>query len=124
MPLYGRTAGRIALETLRRTGSFASGRSYVQKYFPPGYREPATKLIKAFEQAAGGAGLYQIYQSLIAEDTPGNPGPIQQKYKTRKTYKTRRGQTGRSRFSRSKRNCNCKVRRQSYSRNSNRMRYR
>ncbi len=125
MALYGRTFGRIAVEAVRRTGSFASGRSYIQKYFPPGYREPATKLIKAFEQAAGGAGLYQVYQTFIAEDTPGNRGQIQQKPPTRKPYKTRFRRTGRigSRYStkrKSYQKCRCPSHGK-YQRSTNRM---
>ncbi len=94
MALYGRTFGKIAVEAVRRTGAFASGRSYIQRYFPPGYREPATKLVRAFEQAATGAGLYQVTQSLFAPDSPGNDSGIPQKkhvYQTRSPYKTRGG---------------------------------
>ncbi len=95
MPVYGRTFGRLAVEAARRTGSFASGRSYIQKYFPPGYREPAIKVVKAFEQAATGAGLYQIIQTFISDDTPGNSAPFQQT-QTNKQNKTRIRRTERS----------------------------
>ncbi len=71
-------------ELAKSTGAFASGRSYVQRYFPPGYRDPALKVIRAFEQAATGAGLYQIYQELANPNNDSLP-PID--YGVRKAYK-------------------------------------
>ncbi len=89
-----RSFGKLAVEAVRRSGSFASGRSYVQRYFPPGYREPAIKVIKAFEQAAAGAGLYQIYQELNTNQALDYPDGAQnglqapnKQYKTRSRFK-------------------------------------
>ncbi len=56
-PGIGAQVGKL----VQAAGGFASGRAYVECYFPPGYRGPAIKVIKAFEQAATGAGLYQVY---------------------------------------------------------------
>ncbi len=114
MPMYGRTFGRVAVEAARRAGAFASGRSYIQKYFPPGYREPAIKLITAFEQAATGAGLYQIYQSFIDDDGTGNvDAPFSQPSsgKFKKTYnryprRSRGRYSGKQRFGPNRR-CSC-----------------
>jgi len=84
-------AGKIAVTLAQRTGAFASGRSYIQRYFPPGYREPALKLVRAFEQAATGAGLFQVYNTFMsADDSPGNgSSPPRTGYEARKSDKTR-----------------------------------
>ncbi len=89
-----RSAGKLAVKLAQTTGAFASGRSYVQRYFPPGYREPATKLLRAFEQAATGAGLYQVTSTLFSDDGTGNPSGFQKApkhvpYSQRQAYRGR-----------------------------------
>ncbi len=108
--VYGRTFGRIAVEAARRTGSFASGRSYIQRYFPPGYREPALKLVRAFEQAATGAGLYQIvteFNNALQAPQQGYVPQANPQYKTR-SGPARWSRSGYKDFRRT-----CKVRRKS-----------
>ncbi len=108
-----RSAGKLAIKLAQTTGAFASGRSYVQRYFPPGYRQPATKLINAFEQAALGAGLYQVASTLLNDDgTPSSDYAIQKRaqQKPYKQYKTYRGRY-KSKYSRSynkRSNCDCR----------------
>ncbi len=88
-----RSAGKIAITLAQRTGAFASGRSYIQRYFPPGYREPALKLVKAFEQAATGAGLYQVVSTIYNNNNNGVPfsGTVQKRngFKTHRQFKKR-----------------------------------
>ncbi len=86
------------------TGAFISGRDFIQRNVPPRYRDTTLKVFKSFEQAATGAGLYKVYETLIAEDSPGNPSAVFQKKqyvnKTRKPYQTRLRRAGR--YSRSR----------------------
>ncbi len=111
-----RAGGQLAVKLAQTAGAFASGRAYVQRYFPPGYREPATKLITAFEQAALGAGLYQVYNNFINNDgaEQGDAFPPKIRKIPSKFNKTRpgRGRSGyrRNRYSRSNR-CRCPKRR-------------
>ncbi len=107
-----RAAGTLAVKLAQTAGAFASGRAYVQRYFPPGYREPAIKLVKAFEQAATGAGLYQVVNTFLNDDGTegGNGFSPRKKYNPRPKYQTRgRFKRGTNRYR--KRQCNCKGRR-------------
>ncbi len=60
---------KTAIEFGRRTGGLASGESFIRRYAPPRQRKSLVKVVRAFEQAAGGAGLYQIYQELNSDGT-------------------------------------------------------
>ncbi len=59
---------KTAIEYGKRTGAIASGESFVRKYAPPGQRDRLVRLTKAFEQAAGGAGLYQVLETFMNDD--------------------------------------------------------
>ncbi len=58
--VHGKGLFKTGYELAKSSGAFVSGRDFIQRNFPPGYRDPALKLVRAFEQAATGAGLYQI----------------------------------------------------------------
>ncbi len=110
-----RQAGTLAVKLAQTAGAFASGRSYVQRYFPPGYREHATKLITAFEQAALGAGLYQVYNTFMNDDGTTNPNAIPKKVPFRnpgtfnKTRDRQRRYTSGNRSSKRRpHRCNCR----------------
>ncbi len=113
-----RSGAKLAVKLAQTTGAFASGRAYVQRYFPPGYREPATKLITAFEQAALGAGLYQVGSTLFSDDGTGIPSGFQKTpkhvpYSQRKT-RGGRGRNSNRRFQKhcsSTKYCRCTPRR-------------
>ncbi len=65
---------------------------FIDKYFPPGYRKTAHKIVDITGALGGGYGLYGFAQSLLAPDTPGNSAPIpfqKQLPTTGKSYKTR-----------------------------------
>ncbi len=65
---------------------------FIDKYFPPGYRKTAKKIVDYAGAAGGGYGIYNFIQSLNAPDSPGMSAQIPfQRYepKTRKSYKTR-----------------------------------
>ncbi len=90
--VHAKSVLKTGYELAKATGAFASGRDFIQRNVPPGYRDPALRVFKAFEQAAGGAGLYTIYQSLIADDSPGNYAvpPFQRtRYETSASNKAR-----------------------------------
>ncbi len=99
--VYGRGYIQGAVKLAQTAGAFASGRSYIQRYFPPGYREPATKLVTAFEQAAAGAGLYQIITSWSTDNAvqktqqPNAPSPFDQTYRRQPTGSSGKRKTGR-----------------------------
>ncbi len=99
---------KTAIEFGKRSGALASGQSFIRKYAPPGQRDRLIRVSKAFEQAAGGAGLYQVYQTLMSDDgtdIPHGLPPKRQFYASRPAYKTR---------SRRPRKCNCYRRKRSY----------
>ncbi len=105
-----RSAGKLAVRLAQTTGAFASGRAYIQRYFPPGYREPATKLVTAFEQAAAGAGLYQVYQTFLSDDgTDHGNGFPQKKFNVpNKFNQTRSGRFRRTnKYPKRFKNCKC-----------------
>ncbi len=67
---------------------------FVNKYVPPGYRKLTNRIFDIAGTAAGGYGLYGAIQSLIADDSPGNPIGIPQtkfrkQFTSRKPYQTR-----------------------------------
>ncbi len=67
---------------------------FIQKYVPPGYRTRANKIVDIAGSLGGGYGIVRFVESLYAIDSPGNSAPIQQqrkqRFKTSKSYKTRR----------------------------------
>ncbi len=113
MVRYG-SAVKAAIEFGRRSGALASGESFVRKYAPPGQRDSLVKVIRAFEQAATGAGLYTIINSFMGDEiTPGNAPQVP--FNGSSPYskdKTRSGSAKRSsgrynKYRRSNRNCRC-----------------
>ncbi len=68
---------------------------FIDKYFPPGYRKTAHKLVDIAGAFGGGYGIYNAIQSLYAPDSPGNDNAfqktVQQQLKTNKPYQTRSG---------------------------------
>ncbi len=67
---------------------------FIDKYFPPGYRATARKIVDIAGVFGGGYGIYNFIQSLNAPASPGNPDavPFQKqrpKFTSRKSYKTR-----------------------------------
>ncbi len=87
MPI--RSAIRLGVQLARSTGAFVSGRDFIQRNVPPRYRPQTLRVFKAFEQAATGAGLYKVYQTLLAsEDGLGNDAISKFPQKQPKTYKS------------------------------------
>ncbi len=70
---------------------------FVNKYVPPGYRKLTNRAFDIAGTLAGGYGLYQALQSLIADDSPGNPIGIPQQTKFRKRFTSRTSYKTRSR---------------------------
>jgi len=77
---------------------------FIDKYFPPGYRKTAHKIVDIAGTFGGGYGLYRFAQSLYAPDSPGNDAIPEQRFKTTtsKSYKTRSRQPARCRIRRSR----------------------
>ncbi len=72
---------------------------FIDKYFPPGYRKTAHKIVDIAGVAGGGYGIYNFIQSLYAPDTPGNDAQIpfqRTRNETGSPYKTRRRRTART----------------------------
>ncbi len=75
---------------------------FIQKYVPPGYRSRANKIVEIGGALGGGYGIIRFIESLYAPDTPGNhavplPAKTPKQFTSRKSYKTRSGQTNRYR---------------------------
>ncbi len=72
---------------------------FVDKYVPPGYRKLTKQIFDVAGALGGGLGIYNLFTSLYAPSTPGNPDygfpTIQQRKlsKTNQSYKTRRRST-------------------------------
>ncbi len=84
---------KTAIEFGRRTGGLASGESFIRKYAPPRQRKSLVKVVRAFEQAATGAGLYQIYQELNSDGTNNIDYAVPRKL-SRFDYKQRKARSG------------------------------
>ncbi len=71
---------------------------FIQKYAPPHYRKTLNKIVDIAGTLAGGYGLYNAINALIAEDSPGIGAQIpfrKKQFTTGKSYKTRSGYTRR-----------------------------
>ncbi len=99
--------GKTLVELGKSSGAFASGRDFIQRNFPPGYRDPALKLVRAFEQAATGAGLYQIvteFNNAIFQAQNGAPPYTQYQTYNRPSRRNTRGHRYNNRFGK---RCRC-----------------
>ncbi len=118
--VHGYGIRQTAYQLLKSSGAFVSGRDFIQRNVPPGYRDPALKLFRAFEQAAGGAGLYQIINEFNSQGNQAiNDGSIQQTSNKFSQARDRRGR--RSSYERKYPRKYCKCRR---SKRSNSKRFR
>ncbi len=111
--VYGRGIGRTAIEIAKASGAFVSGRDFIMRNAPPGYREPALKLFRAFEQAATGAGLYQIvseFNNAIFQAQNGKQTAPSQYTKTH--FRQSRYRT--SRYRAKQKYCNCRRKSRKY----------
>ncbi len=61
---------------------------FIDKYFPPGYRKTAHKIVDVTGALAGGYGIYGLASSLLDDDDDQDGGPtFFQPSKTNKFYK-------------------------------------
>ena len=91
--------GTIIRQGLRLAGKidrkYNLNKIFIDKYFPPGYRQTAKKYVDIAGALGGGYGIVRFVESLYAPDTPGNDNAFQKiqqrkQFTSRKSYKTRR----------------------------------